>query len=82
MVLHGFAAADRFRIADAVEQELTRLMAGQGVPGGLATPAAAAHLDAGAFNVALGAKPQALGTQLARSLHQRLSGARQGRRTR
>jgi hypothetical protein len=32
LVLHGFAAGDRYAIAEAVERELTRLLGGQGVP--------------------------------------------------
>jgi len=32
LVLHGLSPGDRYRIGEAVEQELTRLLADQGVP--------------------------------------------------
>ena len=35
-MLHGFAPGDRYRIGDAVERELARLFAEQGVPPSLA----------------------------------------------
>ncbi|HVV86983.1 MAG TPA: hypothetical protein VHE35_28285 [Kofleriaceae bacterium] len=37
LVLHGVAARDRHRVADAVHAELARLLAEQGLPGGLAS---------------------------------------------
>ena len=36
LVLHGFSPGDRYRIGEAVEQELTRLLADRGVPQSLA----------------------------------------------
>ena len=36
LILHGVAARDRHRVADAIEHELARLIAERGVPGGLA----------------------------------------------
>jgi hypothetical protein len=74
LVLHGFPSSDRFRIGDAVERELLRLIDAQGLPPALLRKQLSAErLDAGTFKVAHGAKPQTVGTQLARSLHQRLS---------
>ena len=35
LVLHGFAPADRYRIGDTVQRELTRLLAEQGMPASL-----------------------------------------------
>ena len=60
-MLHGFAPGDRYRIADAVERELARLFAEQGVPPSLAQEAEVAQLDAGAFEIAPGAKVEAVG---------------------
>jgi hypothetical protein len=73
LVLHGFPAADRFRMGDAVERELARLIAEQGLPGFARNPVSIERLDGGAFMVAGGAKPYAIGVQLAQSLHQQLS---------
>jgi hypothetical protein len=67
LVLHGFAAADRARIGAAVEQELTRLIARQGLPAGLGS-GATAHLDGGSFTVAPTASPDGIGAQVALSV--------------
>jgi hypothetical protein len=73
VVLHGFPPSYRFRIGDALERELSRLIAQQGLAGLVAVPMAVEHLDAGAFKVPPNARPHAIGAQLAHSLHQRLS---------
>jgi hypothetical protein len=72
LVLHGFASADRHRIAAAVERELARLIQ----KNGLSAPGhARIHLDrvpAGAFQVKPGAKPEATGSQIAQALFKSL----------
>lgn len=73
LVLHGFNSSDRFRIGDAMERELHRLMAGKALPVLFASHASIERLDAGQFMVAPGARPQSIGAQLAQSVHQRLS---------
>jgi hypothetical protein len=75
LVLHGFPAADRFGIADAVQQELARLVAEQGMPSVMAHPVNVDRLDAGAIQVAAGARPRIIGTQLAEKLHQQFTPA-------
>ena len=69
LVLHGFAPGDRYRIADAVERELVRLFAEQGVPPSLAQNIESARMDGGAFNVAPGSKAGAIGTQIAQMVY-------------
>lgn len=69
LVLHGFQPGDRQRIGLAVQQELSRLFAEQGVPAGLSSGGAVPSLDAGAFNVAPGAKPDAVGQQIASTVY-------------
>ena len=73
LVLHGFPASDRFRVGDAVERELARLIAEQGLPGLIKHSVSVDRLDGGAFQVAPGAKPQSVGVQLAQKLHQQIS---------
>jgi hypothetical protein len=82
LVLHGFAPADRHRIAQAVEAELTRLAAAQGLPGlqhSSGEDARPLQLRGGAFQVKAGAKPQAIGAEIAKAVfgglrqHARLS---------
>jgi hypothetical protein len=73
LVLHGFAPGDRYGIGEAVERELQRLFAEQGVLPRLAQGGEVAHLDRGAFEVARGARAETIGAQIAQTLHGRLS---------
>lgn len=69
LVLHGFPPGDRYRIGAAVEAELTRLFAEQGVPPSLAQNGEVARLDGGAFEVAPGSKAEAVGAQVAEAVY-------------
>jgi hypothetical protein len=69
LVLHGFAARDRHRIAAAVQQELSRLMAAEGQANLLKSPLSLEAINAGAFQVQANTKPQAAGTQIARAVY-------------
>ena len=69
LALHGFAPADRHHIAKAVERELARLFAEQGVPTSLDQGAEVARLDGGAFEVAQGCKAEAVGVQVAQAIY-------------
>jgi hypothetical protein len=75
LVLHNVAPGDRYVIAAALEQELTRLFTAEGVPPELAQSGAAARLDGGSFAVAPGATPHAIGVQVARAIHRGMAGA-------
>jgi hypothetical protein len=68
LVLHGFAARDRQRIAAAVETELARLLSAEGKRGAFAKPVGLERLNAGVFEMKAGAKPQEAGTQIARAV--------------
>ena len=72
LVLHGFAAGDRHRIASAVEGELARLLGEGATPRWRQNPPALDRIDAGVFKVNAGAKPQAAGTQIAQAVYQSL----------
>ena len=74
LVLHNFAPGDRYAIAAALERELTRLFAAEGVPPELAQTSGAARLDGGSFNVPPGAPPAVIGAHLARTVYQNLAG--------
>lgn len=75
LVLHGFPAGHRFGIGDAVQQELARLVAEQGLPGVMAHPVNIDRIDAGTIQVGMGARPRMIGTQLAEKLHQQFTPA-------
>ena len=69
LVLHGFAAHDRHRIAAAVQVELARLLAAEGQASLLTGPLSLETVNAGAFKVQANAKPQAAGTQIAQAVY-------------
>jgi hypothetical protein len=73
LVLHSFAPNDRYAIADAVERELSRLLAGQfgaqGLTASLSDHSTASRLDAGTFQVEQSSKPSAIGNQIAQAIH-------------
>ncbi|MGA9998446.1 MAG: hypothetical protein WBP93_23735 [Pyrinomonadaceae bacterium] len=73
LVLHGFERGDRYAVADAIERELSRLLAEQfteqGIPSSLTQNSESAHLDAGAFHVAPRSKADHIGAQVAQAVH-------------
>ncbi|HSS22526.1 MAG TPA: hypothetical protein VLL54_20815 [Pyrinomonadaceae bacterium] len=73
LVLHGFAPGDRHAIAEAVEQELSRLLtrhcAEAGTASRLALPSEVARVDAGAFQVEPRSRPSSIGTQIGQAVH-------------
>ena len=74
LVLEGFAHADRHRVADAIEGELTRLLAAHGLPPALtAARLEGARLDAGTVRLKQGGAPRAAGKEIARAIHGGLS---------
>jgi len=75
LVLHGFAAKDRQRIAAAVEHELGRLLAEKKWP----MPRGNLNIESmrgGVFRTEAGAKPGATGTQIARTIYRSMEGHR------
>ena len=69
LVLHGFAPADRWRIGQAIEHELTRLFTEQGLPSTLPMAGELARIDGGAFHVTAGTTVESLGAQVARAVY-------------
>ena len=69
VVLHGFSHGAGHRAADALRQELTRLIAAEGLPDLHSDPRTA--LDAGAIR-ASATRPELTGTRAARAIHGRL----------
>jgi hypothetical protein len=73
LVLHGFPPGDRYRIGEAVQAELTRILGERGLAGAWTAGAAAARLDAGSFNVAPGMPAAAVGAGAADAVYRTLS---------
>jgi hypothetical protein len=78
LVLHGFDVADRFPICDALEQELTRLLAERGALSHLSGPMEIERMNGGSFKVAPGGRAAGVGADVARAVHGAL-GAREVR---
>ena len=72
LVLHGFSPGDRYRIAEGVEQELSRLFADRGVPESLAEGGEIVSVDGAAFEVAPRSRAEAVGAQVAQAVYGRL----------
>ena len=73
LILHGFPPSDRYRIAEAVELELTRLFTEQGISPALTRGGEFARLDGGTFNIAPSSKAQVIGSQVAQSVYTNMS---------
>lgn len=69
LVLHGFATRDRDAIGAAVQHELTRLCAEQGMHPALSKHYEVEKLDGGSFAMKPGAKAQTIGVQVAQSVY-------------
>jgi len=69
LVLHGFTPCDRYAIADAIQRELSHLLA---APDGRALRRVGSHrerLDGGMFTVVPGSHGRVVGAQVARALY-------------
>jgi hypothetical protein len=73
LVLHGIDARDQESISLALQRELTRLFTEQGIPRSLAQGGAIAQLKVDPLTVVAGAKPDAIGVQIAQSIYSGLS---------
>ena len=72
LVLHGFPSRDRAAIGEALQQELQRLIAEQGIQLETVRQAGRGRLDAGSFNMQAGETPTGIGTQIAHTVYQRM----------
>lgn len=76
LVLHGLdharSAGARYDLGAAVERELARLLADQGLPRGLSQAGIVARLSGGSFTVAPGTRIDTLGAQIAEAVYRGL----------
>ena len=73
LVLRGFEPGNGHRISEAVEHELARVFAEDGVPLGLAREAGIARVDGGTFEARPGMGAEVVGVQVARAVYEGLS---------
>lgn len=71
LVLHEFAPADRYSMADAVEFELTRLFTDLGLPASLQEPVEVDRINE-AFRAARTASQESMGVEVARAIYRGL----------
>jgi hypothetical protein len=69
LVLHGFTPGDRYRIAEAVQGELSRMFLERGVPSALANGGNVGRVNAGSFSAGVAAKPETTGGQIAEAVY-------------
>jgi hypothetical protein len=74
LVLHGFSPSDRYRIAEAVQSELTRLITEQELPHLLVDRGDVNRIDAGSFEMVAGSESRLVGGQIANRVHSGLTG--------
>jgi len=73
LLLRDVPYALRHRIAAAVEHELARLLSEQDLPPSITQGGYIPHIDIGTMHIAPGAKPDAIGTQIAQRVYGKLS---------
>jgi hypothetical protein len=69
LVLHGFPHVDRHCVSDAVEHELSCLLAEHGIPPLLTQKGEIGYLDVGAFTLKPISRPETVGAQAARAVY-------------
>jgi hypothetical protein len=72
LVLHGFAPGDRYRIAEAMERELTRSFAETGAPPAWTNSVRLARVETGAVRI-VSTNAEAVGSQVGQTLFRGLS---------
>ncbi|MEN6375919.1 MAG: hypothetical protein ABFD75_14220 [Smithella sp.] len=75
LILFGFAPGDRQRIAEAVQDELTRLFTGNNLPEVFEQGIELHHLNGGSFAVRAGERPEAIGTRIGQTVYQAIAGS-------
>jgi hypothetical protein len=72
LVLHGFAPGDRYRIAEAMERELTHLLSTQGMSPRFGSDGAVVRMDDGSFEMAPDSRPDTVGVQVAQAIYREM----------
>jgi hypothetical protein len=76
VLFHGFSPHGRYAMSDAIRREFTRLLIDRGVPSALGAATGTLgreRVDAGAFRVVAGSRPQAVAIQVADAVYRGLS---------
>jgi hypothetical protein len=74
IVLHGFPSLDGRHIREVVQQQLTNLLARNGLPPSFSRDSSVTRLDGRVFQSAPGAGTGDIGTRIARNVYDSLAG--------
>jgi hypothetical protein len=69
LLLEGVPPGDRYRIAEAVQRELTRLLMEHEVPASSPSPAHQVRVDAGTIHITSGMRTTVVGEKIAHAIH-------------
>lgn len=69
LVLHGVSRSDARQVGVAVEAELSRMLAEQGLPSGLRGGAEIGVIDAGQVSLGAAARPETTGAAVAKAVY-------------
>lgn len=75
LILYGFENADRQCIAEAVQEELARLLKENKLPAVLEQGGELSHLNVGSFTVRTGERPEFIGRHIGEALYQGIAGS-------
>lgn len=82
LILRNLPYEQRYRIAEAVEQELTRLLTEHGLPSALAAGGNIPHINLDHISVTAQTKPAVIGIQIAQQVYRTLYILPEGEQTR
>ena len=75
LVLRGFAPSNRHRIAESMQRELVRLLAGHGLPPGCDRNRESSRVDCGAFIARAIEKPESIGARIGQAVYGGMMGS-------
>lgn len=75
LILLGFAPGDRQRIAEAIQNELTRLLSGENVLPALEKDRELPRLDGESFVMRAGERPESIGARIGQAVYQGIAGS-------
>ena len=78
LILHGFPRHERYSIGEAIEMELTRLFAEQGIPSLFSAGGSIESLNAGTINLNPKTKPINVGKNIAGTVYKGFTDDRTG----
>lgn len=73
LIFEGFSSRERFRISNAIQQQLTRIFRENGIPTSLKNNGNINRLNLQNIDVPSGQKPETIGQQVAQNLYSALN---------